>query len=116
MELKYYRCGDYYFPDPGLTKEEQNPVGKYGRMRMEYLRKNRPSLFNRLLLSGRLMDHLHEIDNACHERVELLVSQMKHAEDITEALKASDQMEWVRRMNSIHHRAEEIILSELVYD
>ena len=116
MELKYYRCGDYYFPDPGLTKEEQNPVGKYGRMHMEYLRQNRPGLFNRLLLSGKLMDHLHEIDDSCHERVELLVSQMKQAEGVTESLKASDQMEWVRRMNNIHHRAEEIILSELVYD
>ena len=116
MELKYYRCGDYYFPDLGLTEEEQHPVGKYGRIRMAYLRKNRPGLFNRLLLSGRLMNHLHEIDNVCHERMELLVSQMKQAEGVTEALKASDQMEWVRRMNSIYHRAEEIILSELVYD
>ena len=116
MELKYYRCGDYYFPDLELTEEEQHPVGKYGQMRMEYLRKNRPGLFNRLLLSGKLMDHLHEIDDACHERVELLVSQMKQAEGVTESLKASDQMEWVRRMNSIHHRAEEIVLTELVYD
>ena len=116
MELKYCRYGDYFFPDLGLTEEEQRPVGKYGQMRMEYLRQNRPSLFNRLLLSGKLMDHLHEIDDSCHERVELLVSQMKQAEGVTEALKASDQMEWVRRMNSIRHRAEEIILSELVYD
>lgn len=116
MELKYYRCGDYYFPNLGLTEEEQRPVGKYGQMRMEYLRKNRPGLFNRLLLSGKLMGHLHETDDSCHERVELLVSQMQQAEGVTEALKASDQMEWVRRMNSIHHRAEEIILSELVYD
>ena len=116
MELEYYRFGDYYFPDLGLTEEEQRPIGKYGRMRMAYLQKNLPGLFNRLLLSGKLMDHLHEIDNACHERMELLVSQVKQAEGISEALKASDQMEWVRRMNSIHHHAEEIILSELVYD
>ena len=116
MELKYYRCGDYYFPDLGLKEEEQRQVGKYGQMRAEYLRKNRPVLFNRLLLSGKLMDHLYEIDNTCHDRLELLVSQMKQAEGVNEELKASDQMEWVRRMNSIHHRAEEIILSELVYD
>ena len=116
MELKYYRCGDYYFPDLGLTEEEQRPIGKYGRMRMAYLQKNRPGLFNRLLLAGKLMNHLHEIDNVCHKRMELLVSQMKQAEGVTEALKASDQMKWVRYMNSIHHRAEEIILSELVYD
>ena len=116
MELKYYRCGDYYFPDLELTEEEQRPVGKYGQMHVDYLQKNRPGLFNRLLLAGKFMNHLHEIDDSCHERMELLVSQMKQTEGITEALKASDQMEWVRRMNSIHHRAEEIILSELVYD
>ena len=69
MELKYYRCGDYYFPDLGLSEEEQRPVGKYGQMRMEYLRKNRPGLFTRLLLSGKLMEHLHEIDDTCHERI-----------------------------------------------
>ena len=116
MELKYYRCGDYYFPDLGLTEEEQHPVGKYGQMRMEYLRKNRPGLFTRLLLSGKLMEHLHEVDETCFDRLELMVAQMKQAEGITEALKASDQMEWVRRMNSIHHRAEEIVLSEFIYD
>ena len=116
MELKYYRCGDYYFPDLGLTEEEQHPVGKYGQMRMEYLRKNRPGLFTRLLLSGKLMEHLHEIDDTCYERLELMVSQMKQVEGITEALKATDQMEWVRRKNSIHHRAEEIVLSEFIYD
>ena len=116
MKLKYYRCGDYYFPDLGLTEDEQHPVGKYGQMRMEYLRKNRPGLFTRLLLSGKLMEHLYEIDDTCHDRMELMVSQMKQAEGITEALKASDQMEWVCRMNSIHHRAEEIILSEFIYD
>ena len=116
MELKYYRCGDYYFPDLGLTEEEQHPDGKYGQMRMEYLRNNHPGLFTRLLLSGKLMEHLHEIDDTCHDRMELMVSQMKQAEGITEALKASDQKKWVRRMNSIHHRAEEIILSEFIYD
>ena len=62
------------------------------------------------------MEHLHEVDDTCHDRLEVMLLQMKQAEGITEALKASDQMEWVRRMNSIHHRAEEIILSELIYD
>ena len=88
MELKYYRCGDYYFPDLGLTEEKQHPIGKYGQMRMKYLRKNRPGLFTRLLLSGKLMEHLHEIDDTCYERLELMVTQMKQAEGITEALKA----------------------------
>ena len=116
MKLRYYRNGDYLFPDFGLTEAEQTPVGKYGQMRMDHLRQYHPGQFNRLLLSGELMEHLHEIDDACHARLKVLVSQMKQAEGVTEELKAMDQMEWVRRMNSIHHRAEEIILSELIYD
>ena len=115
MELKYYRCGDYLLPDLGLTEEEQKPVGKYGMMRMDYLKEHRPILFNRLLLSGKLMEHLHEIDATCHARLELLIPQMKEAEGVTEALKMTDQLEWVRRMNSIHHRIEEILLDELIY-
>ena len=115
MELKYIRCGDYLLPDLGLTEKEQKPIGKYGMMRMDYLKEHRPILFNRLLLSGKLMEHLHEIDATCHARLELLISQMKEAEGVTEALKMTDQPEWVRRMNSIHHRIEEILLDELIY-
>ena len=115
MELKFIRCGDYLLPDLGLTEEEQKPIGKYGQMRLDYLKKYRESLFNQLLLSGKLMAHLHEIDDTCHARLDLLIPQMKEAEGVTEALKMTDQLEWVRRMNCIHHRIEEILLDELIY-
>jgi len=115
MELKYHRYGDYLLPDLGLTEEEQTPIGKYGRMRLNYLKTHRPLLFTQLLLSGNLMDHLHEIDSTCHARLELLIPQMKEAEGVTEALKMNDQMEWVRRMNSIHHQIEEMLLTELIF-
>ena len=115
MKLKYIRCGDYLLPDLGLTEEEQKPVGKYGMMRMDYLKEHRPILFDRLLLSGKLMEHLHEIDAVCHARLELLIPQMKEAEGVTETLKMTDQLEWVRRMNSIRHRIEEMLLDELIY-
>lgn len=115
MELKYHRCGDYLLPDLGLTEEEQKPIGKYGQMRLDYLKNHRPILFNHLLLSGKLMDHLHEIDATCHARLDLMIPQMKEAEGITESLKMKDQLEWVRRMNSIHHRSEETLLNELIY-
>ena len=115
MKLKYIRCGDYLLPDLGLTEEEQQPIGKYGQMRLDYLKKHRESLFNQLLLSGKLMAHLHEIDDTCHARLDLLIPQMKEAEGVTEALKMTDQLEWVRRMNCIHHRIEEILLDELIY-
>ena len=115
MELKYYRCGDYLLPDLGLTEEEQKPIGKYGMMRMNYLKEHRPGLFNRLLLSGKLMEHLHEIDATCHARLDLPIPQMKEAEGVTETLKMTDQLEWVRRMNSIYHRIEETLFDELIY-
>ncbi len=115
MKLTYHRCGDYLLPDLGLTEEEQQPLGKYGRMRLNYLKEHRPGLFSSLLLSGKLMEHLHEIDETCNARLELLIPQMQAAEGITESLKATDQLEWVRRMNDIRHQVEETMLDELIY-
>jgi len=115
MKLTYRRCGDYLLPDLGLTEGEQHPLGKYGRMRLNYLKEHRPGLFSRLLLSGKLMEHLHEIDKTCNARLDLLIPQMQAAEGITEELKAADQLEWVRRMNDIRHQVEEALLDELIY-
>ena len=115
MEILFSQCGDYLIPNLVLPEEEQQPIGKYGRMRNRYLKDHRPVLYSNLLLSGELHQHLYEIDQACTDRIELITQQMKVQEDVTEALKAVDQMEWVRRMNSIQSRAEEIVLHELVY-
>ena len=115
MEITYRRCGNYDIPNISIPEEDMCPLGKYGRMRLRYLREQRALLFNQLLLSGKLMNHLRSIDKACQERLELLIPQMQAAESITEELKATDQIEWVRRMNSIHHRTEEMLLDELVY-
>ena len=84
-------------------------------MRKRYLKEQHSVLYSELLLSGKLNSHLLEIDEACEERMELLTRQIAKQEDVTEALKATDQMEWVRCMNSIQNRAEEILLHELVY-
>ncbi len=115
MKLIYHRCGDYLLPDLGLTDEELRPLGKYGRMRLNYLKEHRPGLFSSLLLSGKLMEHLHEIDETCNDRLELLIPQMQIAEGITEDLKVTDQLEWVSRMNDIRHQVEEALLDELIY-
>ena len=115
MEISYSQCGDYLIPNLILPEAEQQPIGKYGRMRKRYLKDHRPVLYSNLLLSGKLHQHLAEIDQACADRSELITQQMKVQEGVTEALKAVDQMEWVRRMNSIQNRAEEIVLNELVY-
>ncbi len=115
MKISYSQCGDYLIPNLVLPKEEQQPIGKYGRLRKRYLQENRPGLYSNLILSCKLFQHLSEIDHACVDRMNLLTRQMADREGATEALKAVDQFEWVRRMNSIHNRAEEIVLSELVY-
>lgn len=111
----YTQVGDYLLPDLIIDEAEQQPVGKYSRMRKRYLKEHRPVLFTNLLLSGKLDQHLAEIDHACVEGIDLLTRQMADQEGVTEALKATDQMEWVRRMNNIQNRAEEIVLNELVY-
>ena len=115
MTIQYHKSGDYLIPNLVLPEEEQQPIGKYGRMRKRYLKEHRPVLYTNLLLSGKLVQHLAEIDGVCEERMELLTRQMTKQEGVTEQLKAADQMEWVRHMNSIRNRAEEVVLHDLVY-
>lgn len=112
----YHQEGDYLIPNLALPDEPEYQIGKYGRMRRSYLKEHRPVLYASLLTSGTLHRHLAEIDQVCNERMAIIVSDMARQEDVTEALKAADQMEWVRRMNSIRSRAEEIVLTELVYN
>ena len=112
--IHYTLRGDYYFPDIAVP-DEHIAIGRYGRMRRVYLEKHRPGLYERLILSGKLYEHLAETDQACRDRMERMISRMAEAERINEQLKASDQLGWVSRMNSIHQRAEEIILDELVF-
>ena len=103
------------FPYNEFSQEEQQPIGKYGRMRRSYLKENRPVIYCNLILSGKLYQHLSEINQRCLERMELLVQRTAKREGVTETLKAVDQMAWVGKMNSIHSRAEAIVLHDLVY-
>ena len=109
----YTQNGDVLLPDLSIGESEQRPVGKYGRMRN--LKEHHPVLYSNMLLSGKLFCHLAEIDQACEERLELLIRQIADRESVNEEIKAADQMAWVARMNSIRSRAEEIVLHELVY-
>lgn len=111
----YRQVGDYFIPNITLPDDGEYQIGKYGRMHRSYLKEYRKILYNNYVLEGTLFKHLAEIDQACNERIENIVSAMVKQEGVTETLKATDQMEWVRRMNSIRNRAEEIILTELVY-
>lgn len=115
METTYSQCGDYLIPNLILSEEEQQPIGKYGRLRRRYLKEHHPAIYSELLLTEKLYPHLREIDEVCEGRLELLVLQIAKREGVTEALKAADQMAWVGKMNSIRSRAEEIVLQELIY-
>ena len=111
----YRQVGDYFIPDLVSQDDSNYQIGKYGRMHRSYLKEHRKILYNNYVLEGTLFKHLAEIDQACNERMKNIVSAMSKQEGVTEALKAANQMEWVRRMNSIRSRAEEIVLTELVY-
>lgn len=111
----YTKGGDFFFPNLTIEDNKMQPISKYGRMRNRYLKEHRPVLYSNMLLDGKLFQHLAEIDQACEDHMELIIQQMKAQEGVTEALKATDQMAWVARMNSIRSRAEEIVLHELVY-
>lgn len=111
----YHQVGDYFIPNLVLPDDGNYQIDKYGRMRRSYLKEHRKIFYNNYVLEGMLFKHLAEINQACNERLEIIVSAMTKQEGVTEALKAADQMEWVRRMNSIRNRAEEIILTGLVY-
>ena len=115
MELTYTQCGDYLIPNLVLSDTKEYHIGKYGRMRRAYLKEYRPAIYSTLLLTEKLFSHLSEIDAACKTRLDIIETALMRREGVTEALKAADQMEWVRRRNGIHSRAEEIVLHELVY-
>ena len=112
---RYIQCGEYLIPEMGLTQEEQKPLGKYGMMRRRYLEENRQGLYTRMILNGTLMEHLQEIDETCHRRMNQMIQAMAKAEGITEVLKAQNQLLWVQRMNLLHDCAEETVMNELVY-
>ena len=114
-QLTYGSNGDYLIPNLTLTEQERQPLGKYGRMRKQYLQEYRPVLWNSLLLSEKLYPHLREIDEAANRRLELIMPGLMKSASVTEELKASDPMKWAGLMNTLKAQAEETILAELVF-
>ncbi len=113
----YTKVGDYYIPDLKLADEafpDDVLLGKYGLLRESYIKENKSALYNHLLLAGKLRSHLHEVEQQAQQPLDTMTPQMMKSENVTEALKATDQLEWVGRMNNIRARIEEIIFSEIV--
>lgn len=112
--IEYILVGDYYIPNLKLP-EEKRPIGHWGKLHQAYLQEACPARFSTLVLSGKFYTYLADLNEQATARYDLIIEQMKEAESVTEALKASNQMLWVQSMNSIRHRAEEIIKHEMIY-
>lgn len=114
-KITYHREGDYLIPDLYLPKQPEEHIGKYGRLRLNYLKNFDRGLYTELLIDGTLKQHLIDIDETTTGKVNELIKQFAEVEHIDENLKEHHQMEWVQAMNNIKNRAEEIVLNEIIY-
>lgn len=111
----YSKEGDYLVPDLLLTAKEQQPIDKYGMLRERFLQEHRKGIYSAMVLTGKLFEHLHEVDEQAHDFVSRTVKEVAAVQGVDEALKARDQMAWVGAMNAIKAQAEEVALREIVY-
>ena len=114
-KITYRKEGDYFIPNLSLPIQHKKQIGKYGRLRLNYLKNFKEGLYTELLIDGTLKQHLLDIDECANERLHVLIKQFAKSENINEYLKEHHQMEWVQAMNNIKNRAEEIVLSEIIY-
>ena len=113
-ELGYLQTGDYFIPNLKLPQENRS-IGKYGRMHRDYLQEHNSIRFDDLVLAGKLWTYLADLNEQVQNRLQLIIRQIQEAESVNDELKEKNQLAWVQAMNSIHNRAEEIVLHELVY-
>ena len=114
-KITYHREGDYFIPDLCLPKQPDGHIGKYRRLRLNYLKNFDIPFYTELLISGTLKQHLLDIDNDASNKVNLLIKSFAEDENVNELLKEHHQMEWVHAMNNFKNRAEEIVLNEIIY-
>ncbi len=114
-KITYHREGNYLIPNLYLPKQPKGNIGKYGRLRLNYLKEHKRNLYTELMLDGKLVKHLELIDHDAKKRLDYIISELAKTEGIDENLKITNQMEWVQSMSNIKNRAEEIVLSELIY-
>ena len=114
MEITYSKYGAYYLPDLAISEKEPATYGRFGRMRLQYLKEHRRATYINLKTSGQLTQHLNEIDREANKMLRLLIEQMAQAQGITEQLKAENQMAWVGAMNNIRSIVEEILVRAII--
>ena len=115
MEITYSKYGDYYLPDLAISEKEPATYGRFGRMRLQYLKEHRRATYINLKTSGQLTHHLNETDREANEMLRLLIEHMAQAQGITEQIKSEDQMAWVGAMNNIRNTVEEIVAEKTIY-
>ena len=115
-KITYHKEGDYLIPDLIMENScEDYHIGKYGRLRLNYIKEYKRGLYTELLINGTLSKHLADIENAANKRISFIVKQLAESENINEELKSHDQLAWVQAMNNIKNRAEEIAYNEIIY-
>lgn len=114
--ITYTLKGDYYFPNLSIPKDTNFTIGRYGKAHLRYIKQYNKPLYTDLLLDGKLNKYLHSVDKKCNSLLASIIKELAKKEDITEKLKASNQLEWAARMNNIKNIAEEIVYNEYVYD
>ena len=115
MELTYTEKDGIFYPDLALPEQTNYPIGKYGRMRLEHLKKHRRGTYTTLLTSCTLNQHLYDTEQEAKKQIELILSRLVKERGITEELKATDPLRWVQEMNNAKHCAEESVLNEIIY-
>ena len=116
-EIQYREAEDgMLYPLVDYPRQPAGEIGKYGRMRKDYLEKHRPVAYQMMILEGTLKQHLMDVNQQAHEMLEQLIEEMKQSENVTEQLKSSNQLEWVQKMNSIKHRAEDTLQNHLIFN
>ena len=115
MNISYTKIGNYLLPDLILKDKERFNIGKYGLLKLEYLKKNKRGLYIELLMKDKLNKYLHDIDITLMDKEQKLIKELAEKENVTEELKSSNQMLWIGKMNNIKNRVEEIILKEYIY-
>ena len=115
MNISYTKKGDYLLPDLILEDKERFNIGKYGLLRLNYIKKYKLGLYFDLLVNDKLNEYLHNIDTTVMDKVQKLIKELTEEENITEELKSSNQMLWISKMNNIKDIAEEIVLKEYIY-
>lgn len=118
VEITYHKEGDFFVPDLYLEKENHKndyQIGKYGHLRLEYLKKHKKAEYTILFMDNKLIDHLEEVQETASKRVEEIIQSLKEKSNLTEEMKNTDQLYWVGMMNNFKNQAEEIVLKELIY-